>query len=140
MRVTCHAHLRGPARPVRDRNKEGWHQLIFFTQCGPIRYHVDAQRGGAQWAAESTMSAARPAGALEPISMIASSRANASIWRWRAAVSSISGARAAAKFSAVQASWMNSGTTFSPNTKLARMIDDTLIMRRATTASSQDTR
>ena len=66
----------------------------------------------------------RPAGlgALEPTSMMASSRENASIWRRRSGVSPSSGTSARRAFRGAIL-LKNSGTTFSPSTRLARIID-----------------
>jgi citrate synthase len=86
-------------------------------------------------ASPSTMSAARAAGAREPISMMASSLAKASSWRRRSGVSLSKGTNASESDCGVQSSWINSGTTFSPMTRLARMTDGTRIRRRATAAS-----
>ncbi len=79
--------------------------------------------GAARRAAASTTSAARIAGTLDPTSIMASSRENASTWRRRSGVSPNSGSSAAASFSAVQLCWSSSGTTFSPSKRLVRMIE-----------------
>ena len=96
--------------------------------------------GAGRAATSSTISAARAAGALVPISMIASRRAKASIWRRRSGVSPNSGTSAFARLSGVQSSCRNSGTTFSPSTRLARMTDGSrFLIGRPISASSADT-
>ena len=88
------------ARSPHERQRNPGHRSCRVTQPGGLRrLH---QEGIACRASAMTISAARSAGALEPTSMIASRRENASIWRCRAGVSPNNGRRAAARFSAVQ--------------------------------------
>ena len=74
--------------------------------------------------AANTISAARTLGGWSPVDMIASNFAKASTCRCRSGESDSSSASDGVSFSGVQFSWTNSGTTFSPITTLARMIED----------------
>src|SRR6266851_148814 len=89
-------------------------------------------------ATPSTMSAARAAGTRDPISMIASRRANASTCRRRSGPSTRSGSSASASRALVQSRWRNSGTTFSPSTRLAKITEESrfAIARPSTRYSS----
>src|SRR5262245_42546335 len=98
--------------------------LCSRARRNPLGAEHRPYRGAAtRLAASSTISAARSAGALEPISMILSSLENASSCCRRWGVSSNNGNNAAASRSAVQLYWSSSGTTFSPSKRLVKMIE-----------------
>ena len=86
------------------------------------------------------MSAARTLGGWSPVDMIASIPAKASTWRRRKGESPSTSRRAGDSFSGVQSCCRNSGTTFSPTTRLARMTEFTWIMLRMIQASTAPAR
>ncbi len=88
----------------------------------------------------STISAARALGGWLPVDMIPSILANASICFRRNSESLNSSRSAAASFSGVQSSCRNSGMTFSPITRLARITEFTLMARRRIQASTEPVR
>src|SRR5229473_2866382 len=83
----------------------------------------------------STMSAARTLGGWLPVDMIASIFEKASTCRRRNGESLRISRKAGASFSGVQSSWMNSGTTFSPMTRLAKITELVRIARRMSSST-----
>ena len=102
-------------------------------------YVSEIVRGSIQSIDRGQMEAARSLGAAVAVSMMASRRAKASTCRRRSGVSPSSGTSAAARFSAVTSRCRNSGTTFSPSTRLARITLGVLTSRRAISSSNSGT-
>src|SRR2546423_1580815 len=117
---------------------------LLWNPCG---YHEPAEDGSAPGVAAPwrvidarTARAPRALGVSPLRSMIASSRAKAPSWRRRSGESWSKGRSPAASRSGVQSLWRNSGTTFSPSTRLARITVLMLVMRRNKAASQRGTR
>ena len=126
-------------KPSHDRVRGSGAKLLRYNLAGAVREPLRPIYGIALRAfriVASTISAARALGGWLPVDMIWSIFAKASSCFRRNAESPSTSRNACDSFSGVKSSCGNSGTTFSPITRLARMTDCTLMARHMIQASA----